>query len=112
MMTWADSFGANTAPLEDRLIRLEKEAEEAADDYVVQDYGPAISFLESLSEEVKLTTKEAVRLKDQALLWVYLVEWLTVSATGTGCGFILWTVMVRRRSFREVKTTRLTSLAD
>lgn len=112
MMNWADSFGANTASLEDRLIRLEKEAEEAADDYVVQDYGPAISFLESLSEEVKLTTKEAVRLKGQALLWVYLVEWLTVSATGTGCGFILWTVMVRRRSFREVKTTRLTSLAD
>lgn len=112
VMNWADSFGANTVSLSDRLIGLEKEAEKAADDYIAQDYEPAISFLESLSEEVKLTTKEAVRLKDEALLWVYLVEWLAVSGTGTGCGFILWTLMVRRRSFKEVETTRLTSLID
>ncbi len=59
-----------------------------------------------------LITMEAVRLKDEVLLWVYLVEWLAVSGTGTGCGFILWTLMVRRRSFKEVETTRLTSLID
>ena len=112
MMNWAESFGANTASLEGRLIDLEEDAGKAADDYTVQDYEPAISFLESLSEEVKLITKEAVRLKDDALFWVYLSEWLAVSGTGIGCGFVLWTVMVRRRSYREVGTTRLTSLAD
>jgi len=112
MMNWADRFGANTAPLSDRLTHLEKEAEKAASDYIARDYEPAISFLESLADEVKLTTKEAVRLKNEALLWVYLVEWLAVSGTGAGCGFILWTIMIRRRSFKEVETTRLTSLTD
>ncbi len=112
MMNWADSFGANTAPLEDRLIRLEEEAEKAVRDYIAQNYEPAISFLESLSGEVKVITGESVRLKNEALLWVYLVEWLAIAGTGIGCGFILWTLMVRRKSFKEVETTRLTSLTD
>ncbi len=107
MMNWAESFGANTAQLYEHLTYLEREAEGAADDYMDQDYGPAIEFLESLLEEVKLATAEAVRLKDEALMWVYLVEWLAVSGTGALCGFALWTVMIRRRSYREVETTRL-----
>jgi hypothetical protein len=110
MLNWAESFGANTAQLSARLADLEREAEKAADDYIAQDYEPAIAFLESLFEEVKRSTTEAVRLKDQALLWVYLVEWLAVSGTGAVCGFVLWTVMVRRRTYREVETTRLTDL--
>jgi hypothetical protein len=112
MMNWADSFGARTDSLEERLLGLEKEAEKAAEEYIAQDYEPAISFLESLFEEVKLATEEAVRLKDGALLWVYTVEWLVVTGTCAGSGFMLWTVMVRRRSFREVETTRLTRPAD
>jgi hypothetical protein len=112
MMSWADSFGAKTASLEDRLIGLEKEVEGAVDDYIAQDYEPAISFLESLFGEVEQATEEAVRLKDEALLWVYLVEWLAVTGTGTVCGFVLWTVMVRRRAFKEVGTTRLIGLDD
>jgi hypothetical protein len=108
MLSWADSFGAKTASLEERLIGLEGEAEKAVDDYISQDYAPAISFLESLMEEVEQVTAEAVRIKNDALLWVYAIEWLAVSGTGAVCGFVLWTLMIRRRSFREVATTRLT----
>ncbi|MBU7004211.1 MAG: hypothetical protein HXS50_01495 [Theionarchaea archaeon] len=110
MVNWADSFGANTAQLSEKLTGLENKAKEAEEKYISQDYGPAISFLEYLSEEVGVTTQEAVDLKDEALLWVYLVEWLTVSGTSACCGFVLWTLMIRRRSFKEVETTRLTSL--
>ena len=111
MMNWADSFGANTDHLSEKLTLLENEAKEAEVDYISQDYGPAISFLESLSEEVKVTTQEAVDLKNEALLWVYLVEWLAVSGTSAGCGFVLWTLMVRRKTFKEVETTRLPRLS-
>lgn len=110
MINWAESFGANTAALSSRLVDLETEAGRAVDDYIAQDYEPVMSFLETLFEEVEVTTMEAVRLKNQALLWVYAVEWLAVSGTGALCGFTLWTVMVRRRSYREVATTRLARL--
>jgi len=112
MMNWAESFGANTAELSDILVDLEEEAERAANDYINQEYEPAISFLESLFEEVKLTTTKAVSLKNQALLWVYAIEWLTVSGTGAVCGFVLWTIMVRRSSYKGVETTRLKSIDE
>lgn len=41
------------------------------------------------------------------MLWVYVTEWLVVSSTGMVCGFILWTVMVRRALYRAVQETRL-----
>ena len=110
MINWAESFGANTAALSSRLVDLEMGAGSAVEDYIAQDYAPVMSFLESLFKEVEGTTMEAVRLKNQALLWVYVVEWLAVSGTGAICGFMLWTMMVRRRSYREVATTRLARL--
>ena len=48
-----------------------------------------------------------VKIKDQALFWVYTIEWIAVSATLMVCGSALWTLMVRRRAYREVRTTRL-----
>ncbi len=50
---------------------------------------------------------DAMGLKGRTLLWVYLIEWLAVTGVGMMCGFVLWSTMVRRRLYREVKTTRL-----
>jgi hypothetical protein len=47
----------------------------------------------------------AEEVKNEALLWVYLTEWLSVSGTALIVGFVLWTLMVRRRLYREVETT-------
>ena len=49
----------------------------------------------------------AMKLKDEALMWVYAVEWLATSATFIFCSFILWSLMARKRLYREVSTTRL-----
>jgi len=35
-----------------------------------------------------------------------LADW-AVTGTSLICGFVLWTLMVRRRLYREVVTTRL-----
>ena len=50
---------------------------------------------------------EAIELKDRALLWVYVIEWLSVTGTAMVAGVLLWTIMVRRRLYREVGTTRM-----
>ena len=47
----------------------------------------------------------AVKLKDRALLWIYIIEWLAILATAMICGSVLWALMIRRRLYREVQAT-------
>jgi len=48
----------------------------------------------------------AFEARDEALFWIFLTEWLTVSGTGLICGFIVWTLMIKRRLYKEVQVTR------
>ena len=52
---------------------------------------------------------KSVELKDRALFWIYVIEWLVVSGVSMLCGFLLYTLMVRRRMYREVSVTRLST---
>jgi len=62
--------------------------------------------LEQAFEELKKVSDESVVMKEKALFWIYMVEWFTVMGTSVLTGFVLWTLMVRRRLYREVKVTR------
>jgi len=48
----------------------------------------------------------ADKVKNEALLWVYVSEWLSVTGTSLVCGFLLWTLMIRRRMYKEVAYTQ------
>jgi len=48
----------------------------------------------------------ALDAKDAAIFWIFVTEWLVVSATSMVCAFVLWTLMVRRRLYMEVSITR------
>ena len=61
--------------------------------------------LQAMLEEAE---KEAVKLKNQALFWVYVIEWLAITGTAMLTGFLTWSLMVRRKLYREVKTLRFT----
>lgn len=52
---------------------------------------------------------EALKAKDRALFWIFLLEWIVVSATSMIAGAVLWTLLVRRRLYREVDSTRIMS---
>jgi hypothetical protein len=62
--------------------------------------------------DLEKTTELALDLKDQALMWVYIIEWLAVTATGSLTAVVVWTLMVRRRMYREVGATRLRVSGD
>ena len=106
-MTCTESFGADTLVLSDRFRELEDEMEDAVADYAGQDYAATISFLEALRTTVSEISEEAVRLKDKALFWVHVVEWLVVTSSLVISGVLVWSLMVRRSMYREAKTTRL-----
>jgi hypothetical protein len=110
MMEWADAFGANIQPLSLSLRELEDQIQSTYADYFDQDYAKTISFLSSMSGTVTEISNEAIRLKDQALLWVYVIEWLSVTGMGLVSGVVAWMLMVRRRFYRQVEATRLRPL--
>ncbi len=63
--------------------------------------------MQSAQSMIGEITAEAVRLKDQALFWVYVIEWLAVTSASMVAAFTLWTLMVRRGLYRSVATTRM-----
>jgi hypothetical protein len=67
----------------------------------------AAEILGEANDEVKQISNEMMKAKNRAMRWIFIIEWLAVTSTGMVCGFILWTVMVRRKLYREVDATRL-----
>jgi len=67
----------------------------------------SINLVETVSGTLTEIGNDAVRLKDQALFWVYVSEWLTVTAASMLGGVMIWTLMVRRRMYRAVEVTRI-----
>jgi len=109
VLDWAEKFGANILPLTDELSEIELEADDAVDFYLDQDYDLTVSTIESLSARINEISKNAVALKDEALYWVYLSEWLSVTSVFILSGVIVWTLMVRRWKYREVRSTKMGS---
>ncbi len=57
-------------------------------------------------DSIALATDLALKAKDEAMLWVYVIEWLTVSGTAMITGSVLWTLMIRKAAYRPVAVTR------
>jgi len=57
----------------------------------------------SLMDQAELVAEKS---KKEALLWIYLSEWLAVASTCLLCALVIWALMIRRRLYREVATTR------
>lgn len=107
VLDWAEKFGANILDLTNRLSELERKAGAAVGDYLDQDYASTIQFMESMLSEATEMTTAALQRKDQALYWVYISEWLSVTSASVLAGALVWSLMVRRRRYREAGRTRL-----
>ncbi len=108
VIEFAATFGANMAPIEDDLDRI-AEARASADAFYMEgDYDRASTLLESAVLDLQSSFDRAIDQKNRALTSVYISEWLAVTATLVISGSIVYEVMVKRRAFREVATTRST----
>jgi uncharacterized membrane protein len=109
LLEFAEKFGGNVIDLEERLGETDLLMIEAEDLYLDQDYEAVLRAVGEVRDKLHALNEDAVKVKDQALTWVYFIEWLTVTGTLLVCGFVLWTLMVRRSAYRAVETTRLRS---
>jgi hypothetical protein len=106
LLEFIQKFGANTNRLEESLGSVELLKLEAENLYIQQEYEASREAVEGAIAEMKRIALDSAELKRTALLWVYITEYLVVSGTCMVTGFVLWTLMVRRRLYREVSTTR------
>jgi hypothetical protein len=107
MMEWADHFGASVLSLSTRLTDPEREVANATDSYLEQEYNAAVSVMQTMSPRVTEITGDAVDMKNEAMLWVFISEWMAVTSTGMVAGAVVWSLMVRRRMYRAAGITRL-----
>jgi uncharacterized membrane protein len=109
VMEFAEKLGANTDPVSEIIGTAEDKHSESTSAYIEFDFPTALSQLEAAIQDLVEAVERAMRLKDQAMLWIYVIEWATITATFAIGGFVLWTLMVRRRLYREVRQTRFVS---
>jgi hypothetical protein len=106
-LEFIDRFGADTTSIASEMVEVFLKVGDAKDRYREQEYQASLSMMEDAIDEMESLRAEAIKLKDQALVWIYTIEWLTVSGVFLSAGFVLWSLMIKRRLYREVTVTHL-----
>jgi hypothetical protein len=106
LIDFIESFGANTRSITDGLEEADEIISRARPLYLDMRFVEAQEVFNEAVELLKAVESDAIQLKDRALFWVYMIEWLAVMGTFLVCGSIIWALMVRRRLYRVVDTTR------
>lgn len=105
VIEFVERFGADYSRVEEHLNSMDERYEEASRLYLDGEYERAGDLLFELLDEFTDVESELVEAKERAFLWIYIAEWTSVLGVGIVCGVSLWTLMVRRRLFRDVDTT-------
>ena len=108
LLDFAEIFGANPANEYRELDAVDEVKREASNYYLDREFEQAYDTLKVALTELKDLEEVATDLKNRALFWVYVVEWSVTTGVLLVAGFILWTLMVRRALYREVRVTRAT----
>ncbi len=98
---FAESFGAAISKLHDDVGRADFARDDAERRYLEQDYGGSEAMMAEAFSVLDDVNRDALRAKDRALLWVYMIEWLAVTATLLVSGLVLHSLMFRRRLYSE-----------
>ena len=106
IIAFAEKFGASTISLEGEIAETQVMRREAEQLYVEHLFDESEAIMDQIEARLVDIQHDAMRLKDQALVWVYAIEWLSVTAVSIISFFALWTIMVRRRLYRDVAVTK------
>lgn len=106
LLDFAEKFGANPSNVYSKLAKVDQVKIDGSELYLDADFEGAYQAMIAAMDQLTGVEQEASRLKDRALVWVYLVEWSTTTAVLLVAGAIIWTLMVRRALYREVAVTK------
>ena len=104
-LEFIEKFGANPRPAEVILSEAEDVRRQALGLYIQLELGESLRKMDEAIEKLGEAERTAAVLKSRALFWVFVAEWLTVSGTAMLSAVILYSLMVRRRMYRQVAVT-------
>jgi uncharacterized membrane protein len=106
VMDFAEKLGANTGVVNGMIAGADMKYGESVGLYIDFEFEGSMVPLDAALSELRKASARVMQLKDQAMLWIYLIEWSVVTATFALGGIVLWSLMVRRKLYREVQETR------
>ncbi len=107
LVDFVESFGGNSEEIYREIDELDRIVREAEEFYLDQDNTAALESMRDAVERKVEIEELAIEVKDEALLWVYVTEWFSVTGVMLLSVSVLWNLMVRRRLYRGVEQTRL-----
>jgi len=107
---FADKFGANLRQVELGLQEQADAQDRARRSFIDTDMEATELALNEISQKYDQLTELAFTMWNRAVFWVFVSEWLAVAATSMIAGYVVWTLMVKRRLYREVRETRIKPL--
>jgi len=110
MLEFADRMGANVGDVESELAEVNEERKEADRLWIQGEFVECLAKMEESLIGLEAVSSHAIEAKDSALLWIYISEWAVVTGTLCATGGVIWTLMIRRAMYREVRTTRSRNL--
>ncbi len=108
LLEFIERFGVSTTDLYTELDSITLLKEEAEEHYRRDEYDQADGTLREVNAAWGRLNNRAIEVKDRALIWIYLIEWMIVTSAAIIAGVVVWTLMVRRRLYHEILTTRST----
>ncbi len=103
---FAANFGANVRMAENELADVDGLMKEADALYLEGEFGRSSETVSSCIDRLRGLFEKSLSLKDRALASLYMSEWLAITGTLVICGLVLYEMMVRRRIYKVVQTTR------
>jgi len=103
---FAEKFGANSRQIQAMIMEMEDTVMDARMAYLEQDFTQVEEKMEEAFRGFEEAEQRAIELKDQALLWVYLIEWFVVLGVSIITGVVIHALMIKRHLYRDVKVTR------
>jgi len=110
VLNFAEEFGANTVHVRAVVAEADEDMEKAKALFIKKEVDLCKYELERAIHTLEEAQELALKAKRRAMVWIYTIEWLAVTATLMLSGITVWELMIRRRIYREVETTRPTHL--
>lgn len=106
LLHFSEKFDANPSGEYAELDGIEDIHQEGKILYLEMDFDASYDTMGTALQELQILEGKATKLKDKALFWIYLIEWMVTTGIFLFSGFVLWSLMVRRSLYQEVKTTK------
>ena len=105
ILEFVEKFGGNVGRVEEMIVELDEVKDEAHSEYIQQNFERSFELMKQAEEMNSEARLQAMKIKDQALFYVYVIEWLSVTGTLLISGSALYSLMIRRSKFHEVAMT-------